>query len=203
MGAGATEEGAPGDGAATCGCSGRGPEGAGVVAGAVGDWGALGDGAATCGSRRSCGGTWRATGGFGGESGGARSGKRRSTLLCPRGGRAGTASASCRGGAETMRGAGVGVPGGPAFRSRPAADSGPECDGRVTTTDRFRLSSGGRAPRPAVGTKLAGVAMTWGAAWVGRRSFTSTWEMRAAVMGPRPKRFSLTTTTAFRTLVFR
>ena len=31
---------------------------------------------------------------------------------------------SCRGGAETMRGAGVGVPGGPAFRSTPGADSG-------------------------------------------------------------------------------
>jgi hypothetical protein len=73
----------------------------------------------------------------------------------------------------------------------------------VATTDRFRLSSGGRTPRVAVGTKLAGVAVTLGATWVGRRLFTSTPVTRAAVMGPRPKRFSLTTTTAFRTLVFR
>ena len=102
-----------------------------------------------------------------------------------------------------MRGAGVGIPAGPAFRASAAADAGPACGGRVATTDRFRLSSGGRTPRPAVGTKLAGVAATWGAAWVGWRLFTSTCVTRAAVMGPRPKRFSLTTTTAFCTVVLR
>jgi hypothetical protein len=101
-----------------------------------------------------------------------------------------------------MRGAGVGIPTAPAFRSAPAG-SGPVRGGRVATTGTFRLCSGGRTPRLAAGTKLAGVAVTWGAAWVGRRSFTSTWEMRAAAIGPRPKRFSLTTTTAFRTLAFR
>jgi hypothetical protein len=54
-----------------------------------------------------------------------------------------------------------------------------------------------------VGTKLAGVAVTWGATCVGRRLFTSTPVTREAVMGPRPKRFSLTTTTAFGTLLLR
>jgi hypothetical protein len=52
-----------------------------------------------------------------------------------------------------------------------------------------------------VGTKLAAVAVTWGPAWVGWRLFTSTCVTRAVVTGPRPKRFSLTTTTAFRTVV--
>ena len=95
----------------------------------------------------------------------------------------------------------MGIPAGPAFRSPPAAASGPACGGRVATTARFRLSSGGRTPRVAMGTKLAAVAVTWGPAWVGWRLVTSTWVTRAAVMGPRPKRFSLTTTTAFCTLV--
>jgi hypothetical protein len=57
-------------------------------------------------------------------------------------------------------------------------------------------------PRFALGAKLAGVAAIWGPAWVGWRLFTSTPVTRADVMGPRPKRFSLTTTTAFRTLLF-
>jgi len=58
-------------------------------------------------------------------------------------------------------------------------------------------------PRVAVGTKLAGVVAIWGAVWIGWRLFTSTWVTRADVMGPRPKRFSLTTTTAFCTLLLR
>jgi hypothetical protein len=58
-------------------------------------------------------------------------------------------------------------------------------------------------PRLAVGTKLAGVAATLGAVWIGRRRCTSTWVMRAAVMPPRPKRFSFTATTALRTWALR
>ena len=58
-------------------------------------------------------------------------------------------------------------------------------------------------PGIAVGTKLAGVAAIWGAVWITWRLFTSVWVMRADVMGPRPKRFSLTTTTAFCTLLLR
>jgi hypothetical protein len=54
-----------------------------------------------------------------------------------------------------------------------------------------------------VATKLAGVAATWGAVWIGWRLCTSTRATRADVMGPRPKRFSLTTTTAFCTLLLR
>jgi hypothetical protein len=58
-------------------------------------------------------------------------------------------------------------------------------------------------PRLAVGTKLAGVAAIWGAVWVGWRFVTFTRATRADVMGPRPKRFSGTTTTAFGTLLLR
>jgi hypothetical protein len=58
-------------------------------------------------------------------------------------------------------------------------------------------------PRLAVGTKLAGVAAIWGAEWVGWRLVTFTRATRADVMGPRPKRFSGTTTTAFGTLLLR
>jgi hypothetical protein len=42
-------------------------------------------------------------------------------------------------------------------------------------------------PRLAVGTKLAGVAVTWGAVWIGWRLLTSTRVTRALPMGPRPK----------------
>ena len=62
-----------------------------------------------------------------------------------------------------MRGAGAGTPAGPTVRSASDADSSRRCGGRVATTDRFRLSSGGRMPRVVVGTKLAGVTATWGA----------------------------------------
>jgi hypothetical protein len=54
-----------------------------------------------------------------------------------------------------------------------------------------------------VGTKLAGVVATWGAVWIGFSECTSTSVTRAGVMRPRPNRFSLTTTTAFFTLVLR
>jgi len=54
-----------------------------------------------------------------------------------------------------------------------------------------------------VGTKLAGVAATWGAVWTGFSERTSTSVTRARVIRPRPNRSSLTTTTAFCTLVFR
>jgi len=57
----------------------------------------------------------------------------------------------------------VGIPAGPIFLSPSATDADPERGGRVATTERFRLSSGGRTPRVAVGTKLAGVAAIWGA----------------------------------------
>jgi len=102
-----------------------------------------------------------------------------------------------------MRGAGGGTPAGPTFCSLPAPDSSKRCGGRVATTDRFRLASGGRIPRLVVGTKLAGVAVILGAVWVGWRLFTSTRVTRAEVMGPRPKRLSFTTTTAFRTPLLR
>ena len=65
-----------------------------------------------------------------------------------------------------MRGAGVGAPAGPTFRS-PLEAGDPRRGGRVETTDRLRMSSEGRTPRLAVGTKLAGVAATWGAVWIG------------------------------------
>ena len=58
-------------------------------------------------------------------------------------------------------------------------------------------------PRVAVGTKLAGVGATWGAVWSRWRRVASTRATRADVMGPRPKRSSLTATTAFRTLLLR
>jgi hypothetical protein len=58
-------------------------------------------------------------------------------------------------------------------------------------------------PRRSVGTKLAGVAVTCGAVWIGWRRFTTTWVTRAEVMRPRPKRCSFTTTTAFRTPLLR
>jgi len=63
----------------------------------------------------------------------------------------------------TIRGAGAGTPAGPTVRSAPDADSSRRCGGRVATTGRFTLSSGGRMPRVVVGTKLAGVAATRGA----------------------------------------
>ena len=103
----------------------------------------------------------------------------------------------------TRRGAGTGTPAGPTVRCAPDADSSCRCGGRVATTDCFRLASGGRIPRVAVGTKLAGFVAIWGAVWIGWRLFTSTWVTRADVMGPRPKRFSLTTTMAFRTSLLR
>jgi len=54
-----------------------------------------------------------------------------------------------------------------------------------------------------VGTKLAGVGAIWGALCVGRRLVTSTCAARADVMGPWPKWFSGTTTTAFCTVLLR
>jgi hypothetical protein len=65
-----------------------------------------------------------------------------------------------------MRGAGVGIPAGPTFRSPPEGGD-PKCGSRVETTDRLRISSEGRTPRLAVGTNLPGVAATWGAVWIG------------------------------------
>ncbi|GEM_PF-1968476 len=78
-------------------------------------------------------------------------------------------------------------------RSAPPPEAGdPRCGARLATTDRLRISSGGRMPRLAVGTKLAGVAVICGPVWIGWRLFTSTWTTRAGRMGPWPKRFSLT-----------
>jgi len=57
-------------------------------------------------------------------------------------------------------------------------------------------------PGLAVGTKLAGVAVTWGAVWIGCRLFTSTWVTRAPAMWPRPKCSWFTTTTDLWTLTF-
>jgi hypothetical protein len=127
----------------------------------------------------------------------------RSTVLCPKVGRAGTGTVSRRGGTETRRGVGVDTPAGPAFRSPPPVASGPECGGRVATTARWRLPSGGRIPRLVVGTKLAGVVAIWGAVCVGWRFFRSTCATRADVMEPRPKCCSLIVTTEFCTLVLR
>ena len=49
---------------------------------------------------------------------------------------------------------------------------------RGTTTRRFRLASGGRMPRIAVGAKLAAVAETCGAPWTGLIRCGSTWRTR-------------------------
>jgi hypothetical protein len=124
-------------------------------------------------------------------------------VLWPKAGRGGTGLLSRCGGTETRRGAGVGTPAGPTFRPPPAAASDPECGGRVATTGRWTLPSGGRTPRLAVGTKLAGVVAIWGAVCVGRRLVRSTCAARADVMGPWPKWFSFTATTAFCTLLLR
>jgi hypothetical protein len=181
--------------------SGRRADGGGAVAPAAGGWGAAGDGVASLASGRGWAGAGRLTGGapaepFSGRSrlsrlgaagGRERSVMGRSTVLCPNCGRGGTEAGSRRAGAVTRCGAGVGTPAGPTIRSSRGADSARTCGGRVATTDRFRLASGGRMPRLAVGTRLAGVAVTLGAVRIGWRLFTSTRVMRPEVMGPRPK----------------
>ena len=85
-----------------------------------------------------------------------------------------------------MRGAGVGTGLVPAFCSTPEADSARGCEGRVATTDCSRTFSGGLTPRLSLGTKLAGVVVTWGAVWIGRMLFSSTWVTRVGLIGPLP-----------------
>ena len=86
----------------------------------------------------------------------ARSAVERSNLLCPNSGRGRGVAASRDCGGETRRGAG------PWFGSRVALCPGAVCGARVATTGRLRLASGGRTPRFAEGTKLAGAVATLG-----------------------------------------
>jgi len=129
---------------------------------------------------------------------------RRSILLCPNGGRCGVVAVSCPFGTETMRGSGELTRTGSVLRSVPAAGTSFAWrEARVATTDRSTTFAGGRMPRVSLGEKLSEVAATWGAVWIGRRLFSSAWTTRADVTDPRPKRFSLTATTAFGTSALR
>ena len=146
-----------GAGAVTAGASGRRLGGGGAAARPGDGWGVAGAGVAFCGSRCGWGSEGCLLGAPGGTGGWARSAVGRSTVLWPKAGRAGTGLLSRCDGTETRRAAGVGTPAGPTFRSRPPAASDAVCGGRVATTGRWTLPSGGRTPRLAVGTKLAGV----------------------------------------------
>jgi hypothetical protein len=129
--------------------------------------------------------------------------------LVPNAGRDGTATASARLGAGTIRGAGVlttgvlGPTAGAIERLSPRGKLFRAGNGRVATTDRASALSGGRLAAPLAATKLEAAGVTRSCPRTGSRRWTSTWAMRASWMGLRPKCSWLTATTALWTLTFR